>query len=103
MLVNSGPGAVPRTASQDTTAATGSVSAVGDADDLPAAVGVGLGPAHGQQQSGRLGRDVGDGEASQFGAPHCRGEAEEDQRGVAGTVRGAAVDAGDDPADLGDA
>jgi len=49
----------------------------------------------------RLGLDVGQGEGGELGAAQRAGEAEQDQGGVPGAVRGAAVDGGDDPAQLG--
>lgn len=78
------------------------VLAVGDADDLAPALGVGLGAADGEQQAGGLGRDVGEGERGELGAAQRGGEPEQDQRGVPGALGAAAVDPGDDGADLGD-
>ena len=103
LLVNSGPGVVPRATSQAPRAATGSgggMPAVGDADDLAAAVEVGLGAADGDQQAGGLALDVGEGERGELTAAQRGGEPEQDQRGVPGTLGAGAVDAGDDGTDL---
>ena len=97
---------MPRTASQASRAAIGSVSgvlAVGDADDLAAGLGVGLGAAQVQQQAAGLGLEVGEGEGGQLGAAQRAGEAEQDDRGVADAADGGAVDGGDDLAQVGDA
>jgi hypothetical protein len=55
---------------------------------------------HGQQQAGRFVFDVGQREGDQLGAAYRRGVAEQDDRGVASADGCAAVDAGDDAADL---
>jgi hypothetical protein len=44
------------------------VLAVGDADELATAFGVGLGPPHMHEQAGGLGLDVGERESGQLGA-----------------------------------
>lgn len=79
------------------------VLSVGDSDELAAAFGVGLGSADVQEQPGRLGLDVGEGEGGELGASQCGGEAEQDDRGVACSLGGAAVDGCEDLADLGGA
>src|SRR5918995_1717077 len=96
-------GLVPRATSQAPRAATGSgggMPAVGDADDLAAAVEVGLGAADGDQQAGGVSLDVGEGERGELTAAQRGGEPEQDQRGVPGTLGAGAVDAGDDGTDL---
>jgi hypothetical protein len=97
MRVNTGPGAAPRSSRQSLRAATGSVVAlaVGDADDLAVAFGVGLGSADVEHDPGGLVFDVGQGEADQFGAAEGGGVAEQDHRGVSDADRGGAVDAVD--------
>ena len=54
-----------------------------------------------EQQAAGLGFDVGEGERDQFGAAQGRGVAEQDDRGVAGTERGGAVDLVQDLAEVG--
>ena len=78
----------------------GGVLAVDDGDDLAVGVLVGLGPADGEQDAAGLELDVGQREGGQLGAAHRRGEAEQDERGVAGAQGGAAVDVLDDLADV---
>lgn len=53
-----------------------------------------------EQESGGLVFDVGEVERDQLSPPHGGGVAEQDDRGVADAVRGGAVDAADDLADL---
>jgi hypothetical protein len=98
---NSGAGAVPRTASQDATAATGRCRGVGRGRRRRPGRGgrIGLGVAHRQHQPGGLGLQVGQGEVGQIRAPQRGGEAR-DEGGVPGAESAGAVDAGDDPADF---
>lgn len=69
----------------------GPMPAGGDADDLAAAGGVGLGAADGDQQAGWLGLEVGEGEGGELAAAQRGGVPEQDERGVAGARRGGAV------------
>ncbi|HEX5533736.1 MAG TPA: hypothetical protein VFX33_08355 [Actinomycetales bacterium] len=74
--------------------------AVDHGHDLTVGVLVGLGPTNGEQDAAGLELDVGQRERGQLGAPHRGGEAEQDDRGIAGTQGGRAVDVLDDLADL---
>lgn len=76
------------------------VLAVDHGHDLTVGVLVGLGPTNGEQDAAGLELDVGQRERGQLGAPHRGGEAEQDDRGIAGTQGGRAVDVLDDLADL---
>jgi hypothetical protein len=73
---------------------------VGDTDNLAMSFGVGLGASYVQEHAGRLGLDVGKSQGGQLGAAQRRGEADQDERGVARTFRGGAVDRRHDPAKL---
>lgn len=72
-----------------------------DADDLAAGFLVGLGAAQMEQQTARFGLEVSQGERGELGAAQGAGEADQDQRGVADTADGGAVDGGDDLAQVG--
>lgn len=79
----------------------GGVVAVGDADDGAFGVLVGLGRAQMQQQPAGLRLDVIQSERDQLGAAQRGGVAEQNDRGVAGAERGAAVDGAQDLAQVG--
>ena len=77
--------------------------AVGDADDLAAGLGVGLGATQVQQQAVGFGFEVGEGECGELGAAQRASEPKQDDGGVAGPAHGVAVDGGDDLPQVGDA
>lgn len=102
MLVNSGPGwCHERARRRAGDRVGGRVVAVGDADDLAGGAGVGFGAADVDQQTLGPGLEVGEGEGGQLGAPQRGGVAEQNDRGVAGSPRGGAVDRDYDLPDLG--
>lgn len=77
-----------------------SVLAVSDGDLLAVAFSVALGLPDVQQEPGGLVLDVGQVECHEFGTAHGGCVAKQDEGGVADAVRGAAVDAAHDVADL---
>ena len=77
-----------------------SMLAVGDADELAAGFGVGLGLADADEQAFGFGFDVGEFETGELGATQGRGEADQDERGIACSSGAGAIDRGDHAAFL---
>lgn len=76
------------------------VPTVGDADELAAGLGVGLGLADADEQAFGLGLDVGELKARELRAAQRRGESEQDDGGVPGSAGRRAVDVGEHAADV---